>query len=124
MRLLLDQNLPVDSAKLLRKLGYDAVHTREIGEHRTADADLISLALSSERYIATMDKDFPAIVATRYLKAPSIILIRLKDPDEFEICEVIHRVCATCAENLQSGSIVTVEADSIRIRTLPVHLLS
>jgi len=123
MNVLLDQNLPLRAAHLLRELGYDAIHTEEIGHERTTDTGLFPLALAQGRCIATMDKDFPAIVATRNLQAPSIILFRLKDPDEFETCEVIHRVCTLHAESLLAGSIVTVDNDSIRIRTLPIHLL-
>jgi predicted nuclease of predicted toxin-antitoxin system len=119
-----DQNLPIRAALLLRELGYDAVHTEEIGHERTADGDLIPLALAQGRFIATMDKDFPAIVAQRHLKAPSIILRRLDDPDELETCDVIHRVCSLHAENLLAGCIFTVDNDSIRIRALPIHLLS
>jgi predicted nuclease of predicted toxin-antitoxin system len=61
--LLLDQNLPRNAAALLRGLGHDALHTREIGHQRTLDRDLVPLALAQGRSIATMDKGFSAIIA-------------------------------------------------------------
>ena len=64
MRLLIDQNLPWESSSLLRTLGHDCVHTRELGLQRAIDEDLLELAAVENRVIATLDIDFHTLIAT------------------------------------------------------------
>jgi predicted nuclease of predicted toxin-antitoxin system len=120
VKILLDQNMPLLSAALLRGLGHDAVHTFEVGKDRWIDTDLIDLAIEWGAIIATRDNDFHAIIAQRSLVFPSTILIRHKTYDESIITDMVHSVCERFEPELLAGSIITANGRTIRLRSLPV----
>ncbi len=52
-RVLLDQGMPVRAASMLRALGWDAVHVREIGMHKSEDLEILAHALAERRVVET-----------------------------------------------------------------------
>ncbi len=75
-RVLLDQGMPARTASMLRAFGWDAVHVREIGMHKSEDREILAHAVAEGRVVVTLDQDFPQILALTEAAAPSIILIR------------------------------------------------
>jgi len=59
MRFLVDAQLPMKLAQLLREAGHDCVHTSQLPEgNRSTDAALVALADSEDRVVVTKDRDF------------------------------------------------------------------
>jgi predicted nuclease of predicted toxin-antitoxin system len=118
VRLLVDQELAGSTAEKLRALGHDAVNAREIGMDRSADLLLIEYAIAHDRVIATLDSDYPQLVATKGLSAPSIIFMRVKSPSSKTASELIDKICSLSGERLLAGVSCTLK--SFRLRSIPI----
>ena len=58
-KLLLDENIPIALARQLRRRGWDAVHTNEIGLKRAPDPQVLKRAVEENRILVTFNsKDF------------------------------------------------------------------
>jgi len=59
MKFLVDAQLPIRLAHLLKTLGYDAIHTRDLPkQNRTTDRDINIISMQEERVVITKDSDF------------------------------------------------------------------
>lgn len=76
MRLLLDQNLPLALAPILRDAGHDVVHTREIGLERAADQQILEHCCDDRRMLVTADKRLTKYLATSQADCPSVLVTR------------------------------------------------
>ena len=91
MKLLLDENMPLQLKKALSKSGHDVNHINNIAKGKT-DADVFALAQKEKRCIITNDVDFTKSVYPPHygiikfngsLDEKSILLIiKLIDPSE------------------------------------------
>lgn len=63
MKLLLDQGVPRTSAALLRRAGFDAVHTSELEMSEALDEKILRRGVADGRTIVTLDADFHAHLA-------------------------------------------------------------
>jgi predicted nuclease of predicted toxin-antitoxin system len=120
MKLLLDQGTPRSAADLLRRVGFDAVHTGETGLAEAADVEIIRRAALEERVVVTLDADFHTHLALTQALKPSVIRIRMEGLRAEAFCELLQNVLRQCAADLQSGAMVSVNDFQIRVRRLPV----
>jgi predicted nuclease of predicted toxin-antitoxin system len=59
VKFLVDAQLPIRLAKLLRKLGHDAIHTLDLpSQNTTSDSHINQLSMQQERIVITKDRDF------------------------------------------------------------------
>ncbi|MCA1993013.1 MAG: DUF5615 family PIN-like protein [Coleofasciculus sp. S288] len=59
MKFLVDAQLPIRLARLLREAGYDTIHTRELPQQNaTPDSIINSISIQEERIVITKDSDF------------------------------------------------------------------
>lgn len=59
MKFLIDAQLPIRLARLLREAGYDTIHTRELPQQNaTPDSMINSISIQEERIVITKDSDF------------------------------------------------------------------
>lgn len=59
MKFLIDAQLPIRLARLLREAGYDTIHTRELPQQNaTPDSIINSISIQQERVVITKDSDF------------------------------------------------------------------
>ena len=91
-RVLLDQGLPPEAAGLLRGEGWDAVHVREMGMSRAADAQILDRARAEERVCVTLDRDFHAHLALTSARQPSVILLRWEGLNSSHLKELLLNV--------------------------------
>jgi len=90
MKLILDQGTPRSAASLLREVGFDAVHTGEIGLAEAEDAVIIQQAALEERVVVTLDADFHSLLALAQTRRPSIVRIRIEGLQAKEFCMVLQ----------------------------------
>jgi len=119
-RLLLDQGLPRSAATLLRQSGWDVVHVSEIGMSRASDADILQRARTESRSCVTLDADFHSLLATSGEHSPSTIRIRKEGLDAVALTALLQGIWPRIEGVLDSGALVTVTEQSIRIRRLPI----
>jgi predicted nuclease of predicted toxin-antitoxin system len=61
LKLLLDQGILTDAARLFRELGYECHFVSELGMQRAEDEDILSLAQARGCVVITLDADFHAV---------------------------------------------------------------
>lgn len=120
MKFLLDQGTPRSAATLLRRAGWDVVHTGEIGMAEAEDSEIIRRAFDENRVVVTLDADFHAQLALTQASRPSVIRIRLEGLRGEEFSLLLQNVLQQCTEDLEDGAMVTVNEHQIRVRRLPV----
>jgi predicted nuclease of predicted toxin-antitoxin system len=120
MKLLLDQGTPRSAAALLRQAGFDTVHTGEIGMAKAADEEMLHRAAVEERVVITLDADFHAHLALSQARKPSVIRIRVEGLRAEEFTELLQGVIQQCADDLESGAMISVQEFQVRVRRLPI----
>ena len=70
--------------------------------------------------VVTMDADFHTLMALSQAKAPSVIRIREEGLKAAAQAELIRSVISRCGSELDSGVLLTVRKDRVRVHALPV----
>ena len=59
MKFLVDAQLPVRLSHLLKSMGHDAIHTKELAlKNSTPDTEINTLSIREQRIVITKDSDF------------------------------------------------------------------
>ena len=59
MKFLIDAQLPVKLAQLLRQKGYDVIHAKELPQrNQTSDQEINAISIQDQRIVITKDTDF------------------------------------------------------------------
>ena len=59
MKFLIDAQLPVRLSHLLKSMGHDAIHTKELAlKNATPDTEINTLSIREQRIVITKDSDF------------------------------------------------------------------
>ena len=120
MRFLADMGVDQRIVDWLRGQGYDAVHLREQGLHRAADADIFAKAITEDRIVLTFDLDFGEILSLAGVNVISVILFRLNNTRTSFVQQRLEAVLAADASALEQGAIIVVEDGRHRVRDLPI----
>jgi len=120
MKLLLDQGTPRSAATILRRDGFDAVHTGETGLAGAEDSEIIRQAALDDRVVVTFDSDFHMLLALEQALKPSVIRIRIEGLRAEEFSKLVQKVLNQCAEDIKLGAMISVTDFQIRVRRLPV----
>lgn len=121
IRLLLDQGLPRSAVAVLKKVGWDVVHTFEVGLSRAADVELLEVARRESRTVVTLDADFHALLAVANANSPSVIRIRLEGLRGENLAELLISIWPKISRQVEKGALVTVTESALRIRSLPIN---
>jgi len=123
MRFLLDNNLSPKLAEPLRTAGHDVVHVRDIGLQRATDETVIDAARTDGRVLVSADTDFGTLLARSHARAPSFLLMRRasgrRAADQAAL--ILDNLDAVRAD-LETGAVVVLGENRIRIRRLPIGL--
>jgi predicted nuclease of predicted toxin-antitoxin system len=120
MRLLADMHISPRTVQHLRSLGHDVVRVNEILPATPSDEMILATAVQERRVVLTQDLDFSALIVTTGARAPSLISLRLSTSRIETVNSVLQKVLPVVEQDVQEGSIVTVEDERIRRRRLPV----
>ena len=120
MKLLLDQGTPRSAATILRRAGFDAIHTGETGLAEAEDSEIIRRAADEDRVVVTLDADFHTHLALTQALKPSVIRIRIEGLRAEEFSALLQNVLTQCADDLKAGAMVSVNEFQIRVRRLPI----
>jgi predicted nuclease of predicted toxin-antitoxin system len=122
VRLLLDQNLSPLLAEELVARGHDVVHVRSLGMRTASDLMIMDLACSEARVLVSADTDFGELLARTNAGSPSVLLLRRQDHRRAaQVAELLMLNLPMVAEDLETGAIVVLDDDRIRVRRLPLR---
>lgn len=124
MKFLVDQPVSPMLAAWLRSVeggGHDAVHTRERGLSRAADAELFALAVSESRVIVKADVGFSRLIALSGLHGPRLVLFRAGNITDDQMLALLQRVIAEVGVDALSRVAVVIDEWSIRVSPLPIR---
>lgn len=122
MKFLVDNAISHLIADELFKLGFDAIHVRDIGIQHASDEVIFKAALESGRTIITADTDFSFLLSVWKENKPSVITFR-KGSESHPLEQVGLLKANLVGEVLtaiENGSIVIIEPHRIRVRAFPL----
>jgi predicted nuclease of predicted toxin-antitoxin system len=110
MRLLADENFPLQTIVALTQAGHDVIWART-DLPGTADSALLEIAESQRRVLLTLDKDFWQIAIQRRqpLDSSGVILFRIHPAIPENITPLVLRTIETPQDWSGHASVVTVE---------------
>jgi predicted nuclease of predicted toxin-antitoxin system len=120
MKLLLDQGLPRSTATLLRSRNIDSVHVGEVGLAKADDTVILERGRLEERTIVTLDADFHKLLALTRATTPSVIRIRIEGLRADALADLLERILEQSSVDIEAGAAVTVQAQRLHIRRLPL----
>jgi predicted nuclease of predicted toxin-antitoxin system len=117
VRLLADENIPLESVRALRTAGHDVFAATESAAGAT-DEVLLERAGAEERLIVTFDRDFGEL-ATRHARAApaGILLIRIVPRNTDEVTQLLLGLFAR-SEVRWSAQLSVVDRTHLRQRPL------
>lgn len=121
MKLLLDEGLPRTTARLLRNAGFEAVHVGDLSQRSGTEEEIIEHSRNNAFSIVPLDADFHALLATAQASEPSVIRLQLQRLKAPAAADAISAVVLQAGEELERGCFVTVLANTMRIRRLPIR---
>lgn len=82
----------------------------------------MALAATEDRILISSDTDFGELLAKTNAGAPTLILFRRQGQRRaVDLVGLLEANLDTVAEDLNSGAIVVIDADRIRVRRLPLR---
>jgi len=121
MNFLLNMNVHRDMAAPLIKRGHVCRHVGDIGMARATDVEIVAEAKRMGEVIITHDLDYGHLLAFSGEKAPSVIILRLRDLHMGEVMPRLDSVWKEIESPLMDGAIVSLSDKSLRIRNLPIE---
>lgn len=117
MRFLLDQDVPIITARFLQGLGHDVLTAEDAGCARTPDVELLQVARKQDRLLVTRDRHFGSLVFLR--KAGSgVIYLRVLPSEAGDVHDELARLLADHSEHELRQAFVVVEPGKHRFRQL------
>lgn len=117
MRLLADENFPIDAVEALRARGHDVLWIRTDAPG-SEDDEILARAVSETRVLITFDKDFGELAFRSKLPSScGVVLFRISLPSS----EYVGRLAVAALESRDdwAGHFAVVEENRIRVRALP-----
>lgn len=105
----------------MHDLGIDAVHWSTVGAGNAPDTELLQYAAENDQIIVTHDLDFGTMLAVSGLAKPSVIQLRDDDVSPEHVSPRLVGALNTLATELQTGALVTLDAQKLRSRLLPIR---
>ena len=115
LRFLVDVSVGVGVTSYLREEGHDVVSVREI-DPRAPDANILSTAVSENRIVVTMDKDFGELVYKSGRPHRGVLLLRMEEQDRKTKVRTVSRILEGHVDKLENHFCV-YQNGRLRIRS-------
>ena len=112
--------LPSLGARLAEQ-GHDARHARDLDLEDAPDRTIVERARRLAAIILTHDLDYGRLLAFSGEKSPSVIIFRGIANEPTVLFQVLQQHWHGLEEPIQTGAIVILEQEALRIRPLPIE---
>jgi predicted nuclease of predicted toxin-antitoxin system len=112
----IDENLPSDTAGLLRSAGIDAVTVGQQGLNGAPDPAVANACLLEERVLITLDVGFADIRTYPPGSHPGIVVMRPSSQDKATVMGIVTRLLGLVQAEPLEGKLWVVDDDRMRIR--------
>jgi predicted nuclease of predicted toxin-antitoxin system len=113
-------NISPLTVRALVEAGWEAQRVSGPLSDDSSDEDILVYAAKTDRVVCTQDLDFSDLLAVSGRDWPSVITLRLSDAAPEVVTDRLLDVLPLVADDLKSGAIVTVDDDTVRVRSLPI----
>ena len=114
MKFLLDDNIDVRLADVLREQGHDDTAIARDYPHSLDDPDVLAIAQREDRILITNDTDFGELVVRERRPHAGVILFRVRPATFTHQRDRLAQVLADHADDL--GHFLVVESTRVRVR--------
>jgi len=121
MKFLIDNNLSPKLSVLISTIGFESLHVKDIGKQNSTDQEIFEFAFENNFIIITADTDFGYLLSRWNKNLPSVILFRFFTYNPQTQLSAIKVITENHSAELINGSLILIEPEKIRIRTLPLH---
>jgi predicted nuclease of predicted toxin-antitoxin system len=121
MKLLLDACMPLDWLEFLNGHDYECVAWLRIGAPNAPDPAIMHYASEHDFVVLAHDLDFGTILALSNADHPSVIQFRAPDIRPPALGTILLQALRAHEDILLEGALITVEAERIRSRILPLR---
>lgn len=116
MKFLIDEDVSHKLVKLLNRLGYKAIHIREI-QISLNDSQILEIATSQSYIVITEDKGFGKLVFKEKQEYTGVILLKLEDQTLTNTKRVIKWLLSKYSKKLEGNfTTVTEKEGKLRVR--------
>lgn len=116
MKFIVDAHLPIALCEVLRKRGFDAVHTRELPEgNATSDQAISELSVQQQRVVISKDSDFYYSHLLQGRPA-RLILVRTGNIGKRQLVTLFETQLDVILRSLETGTLVEVHRTSVEAR--------
>lgn len=115
LRILVDVGVGKAVEEWFRVNGHDIQAVRD-RDPKTDDADILAWAVSEQRIVITMDKDFGELVYHSGQAHSGVLLLRLEDASSEEKVRLVDEIVNTYADQLPD-SFAVYQDGRLRVRT-------
>jgi predicted nuclease of predicted toxin-antitoxin system len=119
MRFKIDQNLPVELARILQQAGHDALTVLQQYLGGAPDPKIVAVCRQEHRVLITADLDLSDIREYPPEQNPGFIVLRLKEQTKPKQIALLQRTIPLLATNPVAGRLWIVEEGKVRIRGGP-----
>ena len=116
MKFKIDENLPLESAKMLRDAGYDAETVRDEGLEGKPDSRIYSVCLEESRILITLDVGFSNILVYPPGKHAGVIVLRLSNQSKQSVLGKIKQLLLAFKQAGPNESTWIIDDNKLRIR--------
>lgn len=116
LRFLIDVGVGKGIEKYLQDEGYDTKTVRDI-DPRMEDEDIIRTAVTENRMVITMDKDFGELVYHSSIKHSGVLLLRLEDANGYEKLKIVKHIMNNYSDRIKNCFCV-FQNNKFRIRKM------
>lgn len=120
LRFLADMNISPITVAALTEVGWDTVRVSTPLSEDSSDEAILSYAAEKDRVVCTQDLDFSDLLALTGRDRPSLVTVRISNTAPEIVASRLLDVLPVVADDLEQGSVVTIEEETVRIRTLPI----
>ena len=116
MRAKLDENLPVETAELLRTAGWECDSVYDEGLGGADDPDVAAACQAGARVLFTLDLDFADIRAYPPSEYVGIVVLRPTEPSRRQVLQLVSRVLPVLSAEWMEHRLWIVEPARVRVR--------
>lgn len=120
MKFLLDVGISPRLGELLSNDGHTYRFLPNFYSSKTADTDILQIAIENNEVIIAHDLDFGNLLAFSEQNRPSVILFRIHQIEPNLFYQLISQNWEKMEVPLKNGAFIVIEVHSIRIRQLPI----